>query len=319
MLINSRLAVAVDAVSIAADARSAEFAGQTLRARDARELRGTLSLHLYRHLHAGARPPAPDATLMPRRRYGGTRFETELGDQVPHQRTMSHGLLLDLDDQELIVRLPEITARISRDRYVGSTEPRVGEVVEVLLEARRPRVSPGFYYVMGSRRPALADDRVRRLFVHITDARYAPAIWHAALHHLERAETGYHAKILSDQSAYPRRDALVVYLTGAPQHAEQDLAEALDGLAGIAPEISVFTEPYRPGISGADDPDDPRPGQSGLSFGQHRSTALATALMHHATNPGAESRDEIIARLFRQAHIDPLRPARNLTKDRTHA
>ncbi|MDI6099139.1 T3SS effector HopA1 family protein [Actinoplanes sp. NEAU-A12] len=317
MLINPRLAAAADAIGIAADGRSAEVAGLALRAEDARELRGTLSLHLYRHLHAGARPPAADATLMPRRRYG-TRFEAELHDQVPHSRTTSHGLLLELDGQDLVVRLPEITARISRDRYVGPGEPRVGEIVEVLLDARRPHVSPGFYYVMGSRRPVLPDERVRRLFVHITDARHAPAIWRATLHHLERAEVGYHAKILSDPAAYPRRDALVVYLTGAPARAEQELAEALDGFAGIAPEISAFTEQYRPGISGADDPDDPRPGQTGLSFGQHRSTALATALLHHATTPGAESRDEVIARVFRQARIDPLCPARNLTEDLTH-
>ena len=318
MLIDPRLAAAADAVTIAPDGRSARAHGRDLTADDPRELRGHLALLLYRELHSGAAPPAADATMMPRKRHDA-EFEAELHEAVPHRFTPSRGLLLDLDGTDLIVRLPEITARVPRDRYAGHGQPRPGEIAEVLLDARRPNVSPGFYYVMGSRRAADPDAPVRRLFVHLSGSRHAPAVWHRTLDQLERAEAGYHAKVLSDRSAYPRRDALVVYLTGAPAHAERELAAAIAGMSGIAPDISVFTEPYRPGISGADDPVDERPGQSGLSFGQHRSTALATALLEHATTPGARSRDDVIARHFRRARIDPLRPARNLpAKDLSH-
>jgi hypothetical protein len=318
VLIDPRLTDALETVTVAPDGRAAQVGDQKITAEDSRELRGSLALLLYRKLHSGAAPPPSDATMMPRKRHDG-QFEDELHDAVPHRFTPSRGLLIDLDDTDMIVRLPEITARVPRERYAGAGEPTPGEIAEVLLDSRRPNVSPGFYYVMGSRRHSDPEAQVRRLFVHIEDSRYAPEIWHRALDHLERTEAGYHAKVLSDRSAYPRRDALVVYLTGAPAAAEQDLADALAGLPGIASDVSVYTERYRSGISGADDPVDERPGQSGLSFGQHRSTALATALIEHATTPGTASRDDVIARHFRAARIDPQRPARNLgAKDLTH-
>ncbi|MFD7831348.1 T3SS effector HopA1 family protein [Kitasatospora sp. NPDC059803] len=312
-----RLTAALDTVTVRADARQAVVAGRELTAASPRELRGILTNALYRELHAGNTPRADASKTAPRRNARDTALERRYADGVPHRWAPAEGRLIGVRPHggHLIVQLPEITTRIPADRLLDPPDPRPGDLVRLAVEAARPALSPGFFYVMGSRRPPRPAGPTRRLFVHLTGPDPATAHWAAVLAALERTGAGYHAKVLSDPEDFPRRDALVVYLHGDDGTAERAVTHAVLGLPGRGDDISTFTDELAPGLAAAWDPADPRPGRRDLSFGQHRCLVLATALIDHALGPGGRSLAEQVARAFRQAGIDPLHPAHNTTAD----
>ncbi|MFC5147539.1 T3SS effector HopA1 family protein [Streptomyces aureoversilis] len=318
------LAAALGTVSVRDDGCQATVAGRTLSADSPRDLRGRLTNALYEELHAGRDGKARDTDTPPRRSLRDPALERRLAAAVPHDRTPARGLLIevlrgdtegDTSGDQLIVRLPEVTARVPADRLLTPGTPEPGQTVELSLEAARPALSPGFFYVMGSRALPRPTGAVRRIFLHAADADGAVVLWGAALTALERAEARYHAKVLSDPQDYPRRDGIVVYLHGDHVPGEQAVVRAVASLPGKGAETSVFTERLAPGVAASWDPEDPRPGQDGMSFGQHRAFALATALIDHALSrdAAAGTREDHIVRSFLEAGIDPWRPDRNLT------
>ncbi|MFJ2188925.1 T3SS effector HopA1 family protein [Kitasatospora sp. NPDC087861] len=312
-----RLAEALNRVTVRADGRQAVVAGRELTAESPRDLRGRLTNALYRELHAG-NARTPDASgAAPRRDTRDPALEQRYADGVPHRWAPAEGRLVEIrpDGGHLVVRLPEITARIPVDRLLGPSDPGPGDLVRLAVEAARPALSPGFFYVMGSRPLPRPSGPVRRLFLHLTGPDAAAAHWAAVLGALEAVDAGYHAKVLSDPEDFPRRDALVVYLHGDDGAAERAVTRAVRDLPGRGAEVSLFTDELAPGLAAAWDPADPRPGRRDLSFGQHRCLALATALIDHASEIGTGSLPEQVARAFRQAGIDPLRPAHNTTAD----
>ncbi|PCG87881.1 hypothetical protein CIB93_00085 [Streptomyces sp. WZ.A104] len=308
-----RLVAALDLVSVRADALEARVAGRRLTADSPRDLRGRLTNALYEEFHAGNGAHRREADAPPRRTLRDSALERRLSAAVPHATTPVTGRLLEVGDGgELVVRLPEITARLTADRLIGPGAPVPGELVEVALEAARPALSPGFFYVMGSRPLPSPAGPVRRLFLHARDADGAVGLWTAALAALEGVGARYHAKVLSDEDDYPRRDSVVVYLHGDHVPAERAVAEAVRDLPGLGSDTSLFTARLAPGVAAAWDPRDPRPGRDGMSFGQHRSFALATALVDHAQAPGSGDLADHVVRAFREAGIDPEHPENNL-------
>ncbi|WP_124271963.1 T3SS effector HopA1 family protein, partial [Streptomyces sp. ADI96-02] len=310
-LLAPRLAAALDLVSVRPDGLEARVADRTLSADSPRDLRGRLTNALYEEFHAGNGAHRREAGSPPRRTLRDSALERRLADAVPHATTPVVGRLLEITDTgELVVRLPEITARLAADRLLPPGTPVPGELVQVALEAARPALSPGFFYVMGSRALPTPAGPVRRLFLHARDAEAAVGLWAAALAALEDAGARYHAKVLSDEDDYPRRDSVVVYLHGDPVPGERAVAAAVAGLPGLGADTSLFTARLAPGVAAAWDPRDPRPGRDGMSFGQHRSFALAAALVDHAL-AAAGSRADHVVRAFRAAGIDPYRPENN--------
>ncbi|MFF4944871.1 T3SS effector HopA1 family protein [Streptomyces rubiginosohelvolus] len=308
-----RLVAALDLVDVRADGLEARVAGRTLSADSPRDLRGRLTNALYEEFHAGNGAHRRDADAAPRRTLRDSALERRLAAAVPHPTTPVTGRLLEVGEGgELVVRLPEITARLTADRLIGPAAPVPGELVQVALEAARPALSPGFFYVMGSRALPVPVGPVRRLFLHARDADAAVGLWAAALAALEDAGARYHAKVLSDEDDYPRRDSVVVYLHGDHAPAERAVAAAVRDLPGLGGDTSLFTARLAPGVAAAWDPRDPRPGRDGMSFGQHRSFALATALVDHAQGAGAGDLADQVVRAFRAAGIDPEHPENNL-------
>jgi hypothetical protein len=316
-----RLYAALDRVSVRADGTGAIVGGRELTAENARDLRGRLTNALYEDLHAGNGAQRGGAAgTAPRRELRDPVLEARLAAGVPHARTPFRARLVEVlphpDGDRLVVRLPDITARIPADRLLTEGEVRPGDLVEVSLESARPALSPGFFYVMGSRALPATAGPVRRVFLHARDTDHVVALWAAALDALERAEALYHAKALSDPDDFPRRDGLVIYLHGDHGPAERAVVGAVRGLAvpgGPGDDVSVFTERLAPGVAAAWDPRDPRPGQGSMSFGQHRSFALATALIDHALAGGpAGLLPARVAAEFRAAGIDPLHPENNI-------
>jgi hypothetical protein len=315
MIIDQRLAEALNGIVVRPGGLSATVGDLELVAENRRDLRHQLSLTLYRELHSGSVETADPSALMPRQTRDPV-YEEMLRAAVPHHHSPELGLVLAVDtdtpESRAVVRLSEVTASVPMQRLLGDLPPVIGETTTVLLDSRRPNVSPGFYYVIGSRSLGAEVRGLLRVFVHLTDPDEAVTAFEVVLRGLEDAELPYHAKVLSTRSAFPRRDGMVVYLADSAIGVDRQIASWLAGRPGIGAETSVFTQQLAPGVSRAEDPADNRPGQMGLSFGQHRCLALATALTRHAAAPDRGTREQAIVDAFREARIDPLNPALNL-------
>ena len=329
----ARLLTALDPVTVGADGTHATVGARELTADDPRELRRLLADALYEALHAGHAPGGGELPF----RIRDFVLEQTLAGAVPHRRTPVRAPALPEErDDGILVELDGVRVTVPPDRVLDA---HPDGTLTVAVAACRPALSPGFFLVDGSRRAgpgsaarggaarggaarggaAQADAAqgraaVLRVYVHLRDARAATAVWARALRHLEDQEAVYRAKVLSAEALYPRRDALVVYLPdGAEPGAEEtarSLAWALRGMPGLLPDTSLFAERLAPGVATAWEPHDPRPGMRGLSFGQHRATAAAGALAARARGEGPLG--ELLAQAFREARIDPGRPARNL-------
>ncbi|ATY13017.1 hypothetical protein CU254_23155 [Amycolatopsis sp. AA4] len=306
--LNPRLVAALREVSVSPDGCSAEVAGTRLTGSDPRDLRGRLANALYETLHAGTPGPGSAAKEFRRDR----DFEHQLADAVPHACAPVDGVLLAAGDEELIVRTALVTVRVPRDRLAGPADAIPGAAVRLRLDAARPALSPGFFYVLGSQQRRRPDPAVRRIFVHLTDPDGAVRVWRDVLRELESLHADYHAKILSVRTGYPRRDALVIYLHGEYQSVETAIARRLRDDRALGAATSVLAQRLARGVAAAWEPADSRPGQQHLSFGQHRCFALATALVDHALDPVEGTRELRITAEFRAAGIDPLRPQRNV-------
>ncbi|HWM38613.1 MAG TPA: T3SS effector HopA1 family protein, partial [Streptomyces sp.] len=88
--------------------------------------------------------------------------------------------------------------------------------------------------------------------------------------------------------------------------------EKVSGVPGLVPSVSPFARELAPGVCTGWEPEDPRPGQAGLSFGQHRALALAEGLLAVRGRPAGAERHASVAEALTAAGIDPLEPSRNI-------
>ncbi|MDX3228062.1 T3SS effector HopA1 family protein [Streptomyces sp. ME19-01-6] len=195
----------------------------------------------------------------------------------------------------------------------GAVADVAGARVVVELPAVRPTLSPGFLLVDGvDGRPAdRADRELLRIYVHLRYPDAAPRVWGALLAELGARSVPYRAKVLSRPCAYPRRDAIVVYLDADRADVVFPLAAAVRRLPGIGADTSVFARRLLPGIALAWEPRDPRPGWRGQSFGQHRAAAVAEGVVRHMADRERTDLAREIAASLHSAAADPAEPARN--------
>ncbi|MFF7994243.1 T3SS effector HopA1 family protein [Kitasatospora xanthocidica] len=302
--VSPALLAAAERVSVLPDRTGATVGKRQLEAETPRELRRLLSDALYHELHAGLDVEGGSLPF----RLRDPEFEAELAKAVPHRETTLRGVLREVGEDTHRVEFGGVTVRIPAERVVAEGEPASGAVVGVLNTSLRPALSPGFFMVEGTR-PHRSRE-VLRVYVHVESWRMARPVWHAALTHLEANGVTYRSKIVSSKLLYPRRDALVVYLDQRDREAVHGLAEAVGELPGLGSDTSVFTRRIRPGVSAAWEPRDPAPGMDGLSFGQHRASVLAKALVDTADAPDAFVR--VLHGHLVAANVDPADPYRNL-------
>ncbi|MEW1671748.1 T3SS effector HopA1 family protein [Streptomyces noursei] len=310
ILVSSALLNAAGLVHVAADRSSATVGELRIEAETPRELRRLLSDALYNELHAGL--SMEDRPLPFQLR--DAAFEEELAKGVPHQETTALGLVRVTGDEAHVVEFGGVRVRVPADRIRADGAVSPGSVVGVVNTSMRPGLSPGFFLVEGTRPHRSVD--LLRVYIHIKEWTAAPQIWQAALDHLEGQELTYRTKVISSKLLYPRRDALVVYLDQRDRHAAMGIADVVGGLPGIGEETSVFTRRLRPGVATAWEPRDSAAGMGSLSFGQHRASVLAKALVETADVPGSLAEvlhDQLVA-----ANIDPTDPSRNLGSPDTH-
>jgi hypothetical protein len=281
------LVEALGDVWVAPDGRRVRLGDTEWEAPSARRMAERLGAELYRRLHAGngggehrERNPA---------------LEAALAEATPHA-TSPVAVTLPTDGAgDGVVLIDGLRVRVPAAMPTGP---------EVLLPAARPALSPGHYLVDGpTGRPHGAP--TLRVYLHLEGPAEAPARWHDVLTALNGAGVTYRAKIVSTPGGYPRRDAMVVYLGRGHWHAATLIRDAVAGRPGAGRESSLFAHPLAPGVAAAWDPDDPRPGRRGMSFGEHRARATAEALLRDVDLTTG------LAECFTEASIDAARPARN--------
>lgn len=300
------LVAALRTVAVSPDCRGATIGQRTISASGPDSLRPGLSAAIYDELHAGWTRPEirPGADL---RDQG---IEDAFRRLMPNQDVIRTEPVLDNRPGHVLVRLNGVRVWVPRDRAERSDAAEA----RIRLPADRPALSAG-YFLADSGDSWILSGSVLRLYVHLTSMTAAYDAWAAVHRVLDGLETGYRVKVASWPAMLPRRDALVVYLAARQRDMTQRLVTALRDLRGVGPETSVFARALAPGVAVAWEPADPRPGMSGLSFGEHSAGVLAEALIRHATSQSAGhdlSLTTVLKDAFTEAGIDPDDPSRNL-------
>ncbi|MFJ7064781.1 T3SS effector HopA1 family protein [Streptomyces sp. NPDC101115] len=299
----------MDKISVAADRSKAVVGEREIEAETPRELRRLLSEAIYDVFHSGQEPGRVPTRLR------DEGLEARLAAVVPHREIVTLARVrsaVETDDKggsRILVEREGVRFWIPL-AALRTADPVEGEVAEVTLPSARAGLSPGFFLVDGSRQRR-GGQGVLRVYVNVANVDDVVGVWGAALTFLEDRGLPYRAKVLSAPELYPRRDAVVVYLDAEHAQAAPDLAAHVGGLPGVRADVSAFTEELRPGVATAWEPADPHSGRQGLSFGQHRASVLATALVDSA-DAGPGTAERTVVEQFRQAGIDPTAPARNL-------
>ncbi|MEU4682902.1 T3SS effector HopA1 family protein [Streptomyces xinghaiensis] len=322
---------ALAAVTTAPGATSALVEGEEVTAESAAVLRLALARVLYEVLHTGrgVRDEAPPKSLR------APAYEARLADATPHRETVvpgtdtgrrarGGGRLVEIDG--LRVAVPDAV----RLRAGGSAHAPEGaaagpggagsapegradrRAVRIALPAARPALSPGFFLV-DSGAGRVGPGGLLRVYLRVADAEAAPALWNAVLTLLEERSAVYRAKIISNPVSLPRNDGMVVYLDPSSWGEAPRIAEA--AVAAGVPEAvrPAFAHPLAPGVTAAWEPEDGRPGMTGLSFGEHRAHVLARCCVEAALDGRERPGEEELAAACAEANIDPADPARNLT------
>jgi hypothetical protein len=276
-----------------------------IRADSPHELRRLLSTALYRELHTGQGDWRPGTS----RDLVDEAFEARLRVAVPHSHTLVAASVGEVVDGVVVVELDGVRVRLPVADVAGVA---AGQDVQLQVGCVRPRLSPGFLLVDGSAGPGLGDGPVLRVYVNVQTADAAPEVLGVTLEALERLAVPYRAKITSVRAGLPRRDAAVVYLGRRAWHAAAVVADAVAHVAGRGEEVSAYARRLGPGVSMAWEPADTRPGYRGLSFGEHRSLVISTALVENAKNISL-SPEAAVVEQFTIAGTDPRAPFRDVT------
>ncbi|MEV7401852.1 T3SS effector HopA1 family protein [Streptomyces sp. NPDC091267] len=297
----------IEGIELAGDATRALLPARELTAGSPRDMHAQLASAIYECFHAGfPAPPKPALTLR------DAALESAFTAAVPHRHTpLTVPVVHAGDSPEIVVEISGVRVRIPRS-LAAAGPVRAGQSVSLTWPAVNPAVSPGYFFVSGSRGAPQAGPLVR-LYLHVGAPSQAPGLLADMLDRLESTGIPYRAKAGSVPRHYPRQDAMVVYLGHGAGTAVDEIAAALRGHPALLPGTSAFARRLAPGLATASEPADPRPGMRGMSFGEHRANVLAGALVEHALAPHeVPDRHAWVAQRYTEARIDPRSPADNL-------
>lgn len=306
------LVAALDDVLVSDGGREVTFGDEEpMEAPSPAALRSAFAAKLYELLHTGPRADAEEG--VPRSWRDGP-LEQRLEEAMPHTaivRQARLALLPSGSGSHLVALVDGVRFSVGRDLLVDElpAEVRDGAVTEwtgrLRLPAARPGLSPGFFLADGSA-PRDHRETVLRVYLHVTADAHAPGVWGPVLSFLEREEASYRAKIGSNAGLYPRRDAMVVYLSRSSWHLLDALTALAGTLDGLGDETSLLTRRLAPGVGIAFEPQDRRLGWTNLSFGEHRCHAIADGILARATTGSVRGSDaaESVVEALRAAEVD---------------
>ncbi|MEV2255690.1 T3SS effector HopA1 family protein [Streptomyces sp. NPDC050147] len=307
--LDPRVRDVIETIEVAGGASHARLPGRELTARTPRDMRAQLASAIYECFHAGF-PVSPKAA----RTLRDAALEAAFTDAVPHRHTpLTVPVIHAGDSPEIVVEISGVRVEVPRTMVDPAAGPvREGRPVPLTWPAVNPAVSPGYFFVTGSRGAPRGRSLVR-LYLHVGDPGLAPGLLRDTLVCLEAAGIPYRAKAGSVPHHYPRQDAMVVYLGPEADAAVGHLVGALGDHPALLQDTSVFARRQAPGMATASEPADTRPGMRGMSFGEHRANVVAGALIEDATGPDTGlKRHELVAQRFTEARVDPRSPADNL-------
>jgi hypothetical protein len=314
--LSRRLAAALRTISLDPGSCTARVGQREVSAADPVSFRHQLTAVIYDELHAGRAA----LSIPSGRNLRDPVLEERLRAALPHRRTIRSAEAIAVSADAVLVGLDGVRVWVPIER-VGAGDGKVqpGDRAEVLVPAGRPALSPGFFLADGAR-PQPAGEPVLRVYVHLQTVAAALQVWTAVLGLLADLGVGYRAKVASWPQMLPRRDALVLYLAERDVDVARQVSAVTAGVRGVGRRVSVFAQPVGPGVAIAREPADTRAARRDLSFGEHRSAALADGLLRPA-GPGAAAersaaavRGAMTARVreaLAEAGIDPANPARN--------
>lgn len=273
-------------VSVDARRLTARIDATTLSATSHSELRSQLAGAIYTHLHVGH----PGIETVPGT--GHQDLAAALIDAIPHRTVVQAATVQAATVQAASKRtqlgtsvqgVPHQVVELSGVKVLFPAEALVrdplDEIVGVRVPSWRSRTTPGFLLALGAHgsvNPAAAS----RLYLSCFTASEALEMWPKILGALAASGLGHQVKTLSSSLAFPRSDAMVIYVSANDSDAAVSLiGPALRSLSARDTPVSVFTHSVGDRLALAMEPKDSRPGYRGLSFGQHRSRVLADALL----------------------------------------
>ncbi|MFQ6397845.1 T3SS effector HopA1 family protein [Nocardia sp. KC 131] len=292
-------------ISVDLSAGTALVAVRKVREDDPRQLRRLLAVAIYEEFHAGVTGPLP--------RTRDAAFERILTQSIPHKDYRLPVRVCPSRDgtaagqETVLVEHDELRIRVPANR-IRETAYAPGDLVTLQTSALRPALTSGYMTVHGSH-GSPADAVHVPVYVHLANSHSAADAWARVLEFLEVSRACYRAKILDHPAAYPRRNGLIISLHREDETSLRALTGLLRNVAGIAGPTSPFARRIGDGIAVGVVPEDPRPAIGRLTFGQHRATALAAAVIAAArTEHDPHTR---IATELRSAGIDPSAPSYN--------
>lgn len=296
-----------DRLRIDTDALTAAVGSARIEATSLSELRSELSAAIYTHLHV-RHPGIDEAPTTGRQDLAEaliagiphrTVFQTAEG--ISAQQTAADGAphrIVGLSGVKVLV--PSVDVFHQAD----------GEHARVRVPSWRTRTTPGFLLALGANGPV--DPRAaERLYITCDSASEALEIWPSLLRALAVSGVSHQAKALSASPAFPRSDAVVVYVSASDAEATAAaIRPVVERLPHPETPVSVFGRPLAERVTTAQEPNDPRPSYNGLSFGQHRSRVLADALLRSSREglPLRQAWEEEA----QAAHIHPHDPGRTV-------
>ena len=285
------------------DGMSAQVAGATVTAPGRREFSRELASHFYVAYHAGTSTDGQE--YIPSLQQD-SEFEARLVEATAF--TSRRAVLAVSGDipavPGVVVALQGLQVHFPADRILA----RRGPHVEARVPSLEPRLSIGFMFYT-TRCGGGSLSRPLRLYRRITTADEAVEVWRRLIDWAEAQHLPLRAKILSRATAFPRNDALVVYL---PSEAWRRTAEVVDLLSTGAPGTvtSAFARQLGGDVAMAWEPHDPSGLHGRISFGEHRSALLARGIV--AAEGDADRAVELVRLELLDANVDPSKVHRNL-------
>jgi hypothetical protein len=223
---------------------------------------------------------------------------------------------LDPVDGRCVVEKRGITLWVDESSYSSVENPVTpGMLVRIHVPKESQRLLPGFYAFIGN---CQTDDEIvdaSRLYWHLTTDG-APLFVDSISSLFNDASIPFHAKILSDPSAFFRADAAVLYLPRRYLIKAWPILHAV--YAQLRPhlrtETPMFTSKLAPGLAVADDIGDT------FSFGLHRCGLVGAGLIA-ASGVRASSHSERVAAIVKalvDAGVNPLEPHLRSTDSRPY-
>jgi hypothetical protein len=280
--------------------------GTDLTAESAPELQRDLGGHIYRNYHAGMTAGGGDSEFIPAlledpeleaRLYATTPVKHRASTlTLVEQAPDNSGVVLSLNGIRVFF---ESHAVLSRDDHT----------VLAAVPSVESRLSLGFMFYTSSA-GAGHTSRLLRLYRHLGDAEEAIEVWGSFIEWIEERRLPLRVKIVSRSSGFPRNDGMVVYLPSESWDAIDEIADHLRSDRPHAP-ASLFCRHITNGVSMAWEPVDTSTPRGGTSFGEHRSNAVARALVSEALSDSPDLH-KAVRRALITANIDPTAVYRNL-------